>query len=103
MTIIIAALFACSGGKDSAGEGGGDATAGAEVYSGTCEGCHGPDGTLGVEIGGEASADLTVEVPEQTDAQLTDIISNGYGTMPAQSLSETEIADCIAYLRATFP
>ncbi len=103
MISIIIALLACSGGKDSGSDLTGDATAGAEAYAGSCEGCHGADGTLGVEIGGSPSSDLNVEVPEKSDAELTDIILNGYDNMPAQSLSEQEAADCVAYLRETFP
>lgn len=103
MISIIIALLACSGGKDSGSDATGDATAGAEVYAGSCEGCHGADGTLGVEIGGTPATDLNTEVPEESDDELIDIILNGEGNMPAQSLSEQEAADCVAYLRETFP
>lgn len=86
-------------GGDDTGSGGGDATAGAQVYADTCATCHGANGTEGEPT----YPSLVVEIPDQTDAQLESIIQDGYGDMPAQGLTDTELADVIAYLRATFP
>jgi mono/diheme cytochrome c family protein len=94
---VLMMLVACSGGKDSGGLVG-DATNGEQVYTDTCAVCHGADGKLG--SGG--AADLTVEVPAQTDDQLTNVILNGYGDMAAQDVTDQEAADCVAYLRETF-
>ena len=71
----------------------GDATAGATVFANTCAVCHGADGTggSGPDITGEANS------PE-----LSDTILNGTGDMPAQDLTDTEVADVIAYMKATF-
>lgn len=80
----------------------GDATAGATVYADSCESCHGADGAAGVDINGTPAADLTFETGDQTDDELADVILNGVGEMPAQALTNTETADCIAYMRATF-
>lgn len=77
----------------------GDPVAGAAVYDTYCTSCHGDDGTLGLD----GAVDLTEHIPEHTDAQLRDVIRNGDGDMPPQTSDETEIADCIAYLRETFP
>lgn len=96
--LLILSLIACGGSPFSNG----DATAGAEVYASSCESCHGADGKLGVEVGGTAAADLTFETGDQTDDELADVIQNGFGTMPAQSLDDTQTADCIAYMRETF-
>jgi cytochrome c551 len=84
-------LLACSGGADTAAKG--DATAGETVFSSTCAACHGADGTggSGPDITGEANA-----------SDLADIIKNGEGDMPPQDLTDTEIADVIAYMQATF-
>lgn len=93
------ALVAC---KDKAGDdtGGltGDPDAGAEVFSSTCAVCHGADGS-GIEGSG---SDLNEEVPEFSDAELENIIQNGYEEMPPQGLTDQELADVIAYLRETF-
>lgn len=85
-------LLACSGAGDSASKG--DPTAGETVFANTCAACHGADGTggSGPDITGEAFA-----------SDLESIIRNGEGEMPAQSqLSDTEVADVIAYMQATF-
>ena len=106
ITVIFAALTlaACSkDGGDTGGSAAGDAAAGEAVYTSSCASCHGADGKLGADVGGTASADLTVEVPDQTDAELTDISQNGYGAMPAIGVSDADMPDLIAYLRATFP
>ena len=81
----------------------GDATSGETLFA-TCSGCHLADGTGGVDIAGTPSADLTVRVPSLSDSELEDRIMNGFNTaMPAQYSDPQDVADVIAYLRATFP
>ncbi len=89
---------------DTAADVVGDETAGQANFDATCSGCHNADGTGGVDIGGTPSADLTARVPALTDADLEDRIMNGFNTaMPSQFTDEQDVADVIAYLRATFP
>lgn len=104
LVLAFVTLIGCSG-KDGGDTGTvtGDATAGAAAYATDCESCHGADGKAGVDVGGTASSDLTIEIPDQTDAELHDIIANGFGAMPAITQDETRIADLTAYLRQTFP
>lgn len=73
----------------------GDATAGADVYVAACSGCHGADGEGGVGPAMAGAADMT-------DESLEDLILNGKDEMPAIDLSEQELADLMAYVRATF-
>ena len=80
----------------------GDSANGETLYSNTCASCHGADGQLGVKVADVPSADLTLEVPDQTDAQLTDVMMSGYGQMGPQFTDTQDAADCLAYLRATF-
>lgn len=94
--VLFLALIGCAGSKDDTGSGGGDATAGAEVYATSCASCHGTNGE-----GGTGPA-MTEEVPEKTDAEIEDIVTNGYEEMAPVSLDSTQMADLIAYLRATF-
>jgi len=75
----------------------GDADAGASVYTSECAGCHGADGEGGV---GPA---MTTVVPAHTDAQFVDVVLVGVGEMPAHDyMDDQEIADVLAYSRATF-
>ena len=75
----------------------GDATAGATTFSNTCAACHGADGASGY------AANLVEEIPSKDDAFIVNIIINGDGGgMPAQDLSDQEVADVLAYVRATF-
>lgn len=96
--LLILSLLAC-GSPDYSN---GDAVAGADVYAASCESCHGADGKLGVEVGGEPAADLVFETGDLSDDEIAHVILEGEGTMPAQTLDDTETADCIAYMRATF-
>lgn len=80
----------------------GDPTAGADVYAAACQSCHGPDGDAGVQVEGVAAADLRAVTSERSDDELADAILEGVGAMPAQLLTDTETADCIAYMRASF-
>ena len=82
---------------------GADPAAGQVVYDATCVDCHGATGDQGTLVNGEASKDLNFEIPDQSDAQLENLIQNGIGEMPAQDVSDSEMPDLIAYLRETFP
>ena len=76
---------------------------GAAVYKAKCASCHGPDGKGETSIGksmklrGLGSADIQ----KITDADLTKVISDGKGKMPAYKgkLSAEEIKALIAYIR----
>lgn len=110
--LMLTLLVACAGGDDTdmtdtdtdtSAEIVGDAANGATLFE-SCTGCHGADGSGGIDIGGTASANLTTRVPAMTDADLEAAISGGVGTaMPSQYTDAQDIADVIAHLRATFP
>ena len=74
------------------------------TYKAKCAGCHGPDGA-GSTPAGKAMKVRDFHAPEvqkETDAELTDIISNGKNKRPKYSdkLKDTEIKDLVAYVRA---
>lgn len=74
----------------------GDSANGESLYP-TCAACHGSDGSGGI------GPSLIEEVPELSDAEIAGAIKNGVGDeMPPQSFEDQEIADILAYLRATF-
>jgi cytochrome c551 len=68
------------------------------VFMASCSaGCHGADGDEG------SAPNLSSEVPRADDTELTDVIRNGKGDMPAVTLTDAELADLLAYARATWP
>jgi cytochrome c6 len=78
----------------------------ATLFKGKCAACHGDDGsgssTMGKALGAK---DLrSAEVQKQTDAQLTDIVTNGTdgGKMPAYKgkLTDDQIKGLIGYIRS---
>ena len=75
------------------------------LFKTKCAACHGADGSGNTTIGKSMGAkDLaSAEVQKQTDAQLTDIISNGTagGKMPAYKgkLTDDDIKGLVAYIR----
>ncbi|MFM2161775.1 MAG: Cytochrome oxidase, cbb3-type, subunit, partial [Pseudomonadota bacterium] len=77
----------------------GDAQRGAAVYEMSCGSgyCHGSDGISG------PAPDHPETIPGLTDAELADIVQNGTGSMAPVGLSDTDLQDLVAYLRATFP
>jgi len=77
----------------------GDATAGESVFARcSVSSCHGTGGNMPIA----GTPPLDDEVPEQSDEQLIDVVIGGYETMPAQTLTDQEMADLLVYLRDTF-
>ena len=78
-------------------------TAGADVYKAKCLTCHAKDGSGNTPVGKSLqSADLrSPEVQKKSDAELTEVISEGKGNMPAFKtiLSEGEIHSVLGYVR----
>ena len=73
----------------------------ASLFKSKCAGCHGADGT-GSAMGKKMGAhDFTsADVQGMTDAQLTDIITNGKNKMPKYgSLPPDQIKGLVAYIR----
>jgi mono/diheme cytochrome c family protein len=100
--LVVAAVLALAcGGDEDQGLGAlelqGDATRGEQLFALHCAACHGADGS-----GGSQGVDLREEVPHHSDRELVRIMANGTGIMLAPGLSDQEIADVLAYLRATF-
>src|SRR5262245_35598847 len=75
--------------------------AGRQSFVSRCAGCHGSDGN-----GGELGPGITTRVPARTDDDLKTLLRQGLPTagMPAfPSLSDTETADLIRYVRTLRP
>jgi cytochrome c6 len=73
------------------------------TYKAKCAGCHGPDGA-GATAAGKAMKVRDFHSPEvqkETDAELTEIITNGKEKMPKYSdkLKDAEIKDLVGYVR----
>jgi cytochrome c6 len=71
------------------------------LYKSKCAACHGADGTgspMGKKMG--AHDFTTADVQKMSDAELTDIITNGKNKMPKYgSLKPEEIKGLVAYIR----
>jgi mono/diheme cytochrome c family protein len=77
-----------------------DAAAGATTYKTKCAACHGAEGKGNPAL--KTMDFASAEVQKMTDAELTTIISNGKGKMPAyaKSLKPDQIADLVLYIRS---
>jgi mono/diheme cytochrome c family protein len=99
ITFLATAMFL---GDTEIGLGQASSSSGADTYRTHCVSCHGTDGH-GSAVGKSLHvADLdSPQVQQQSDAQLMDVIKNGRGNMPpfSGSLSETQIASVIQYIR----
>ena len=73
----------------------------AATFKSKCAGCHAADGTgsaMGKKMG--AHDFTTPDVQKMSDAELTDIITNGKGKMPKYgSLKPEEIKGLVAHIR----
>jgi cytochrome c6 len=76
-----------------------DAAAGEATFKAKCAGCHGADGK-----GKEAmkTTDLAAaDVQKMSDADLSGVITNGKGKMPAyKTLSADQVKDLVSYVRS---
>jgi len=73
----------------------------ADLFKSKCAGCHAADGT-GSAMGKKMGAhDFTAaEVQKMSDAELTDVITNGRNKMPKYgSLKPEDIKGLVAYIR----
>jgi len=77
-----------------------DVAAAGATFKTKCAGCHGADGK-----GKEAmkTRDLgSADVQKQSDAELTNIITNGKGKMmpPYKTMTPDQVKDMVAYIRS---
>jgi cytochrome c6 len=76
----------------------------ASTFKAKCAMCHGADGTGNSPTGKAMKVrDLSSpDVQSQTDAQLTDILTNGKNKMPAYKgkLTDEQIKGLVAYIRS---
>ena len=90
-TLLWSLLFACGHEHDHVHLPDGNSESGEELYTPSCSGCHGAEGT-----GGYGGPDLL----NQTDDHIADYVWNGSGNMPAfPDFSEQDLADIIAHIR----
>lgn len=71
------------------------------LYKSKCVACHGPDGT-GSKVGKAMGAHdfTTAEVQKMSDAELSEVITNGKGKMkPSQGLKPEDVKGLVAYIR----
>lgn len=75
----------------------------AGVYKAKCETCHAADGSGNTPAGKATKARdfASPEVKGETDAQLTEILTNGRNKMPAYKgkLTDDQIKGLVAYMR----
>jgi mono/diheme cytochrome c family protein len=76
---------------------------GADTFKGKCAMCHGPDGKGQTAMGKTLNLrDLgSADVQGQSDADLTNIVTNGKGKMPKYDgkLTKDQIGDVVKYIR----
>src|SRR5213592_1917457 len=74
---------------------------GAATFKTKCAPCHGADGSGQTPVGKNLKVrDLrSPEVKKLTDAELTKVLSEGKGKMPASKLSADDMKAVVAFLR----
>lgn len=75
---------------------------GAALYKAKCAMCHGTDGTGKTPMGQKLNIrDLhSAEVQKQSDADLTQVIAQGKGKMPAfKTFNSDQVKQLVAYIR----
>jgi mono/diheme cytochrome c family protein len=79
-----------------------NAQSAADIFKSKCAGCHGADGTASAVGKKMGALDFTsAEVQKMSDAELTEVITNGKGKMPpSKSLRPEDVKGLVAYIRA---
>jgi mono/diheme cytochrome c family protein len=76
---------------------------GADIYKAKCAMCHGPDGSASTPMGKNMGLKplSSPEVQKMSDAEITALITNGKGKMPAAKgkLSDADISAVVKYIR----
>jgi len=74
---------------------------GAALYKSKCAPCHGPDGSGQTPVGKSLKVrDLrSPEVQKLSDAEITKVLMDGKGKMPASKLAAADIKAVIAFIR----
>lgn len=74
---------------------------GAAIYETKCAPCHGADGSGQTPVGKSLKVrDLrSPEVQKLSDAEITNVLMNGKGKMPASTLAAADIKAVIAFIR----
>src|SRR5262245_2968807 len=92
--LALAAVALCAPAKADDGTG---------LYKQKCAACHGPDGKGEIPMGKKLAVPnlSSPEVQNQSDAQLTDVISKGKNKMPGygKTLKDGEIKGLVAFIR----
>ena len=87
-TLIFSMLIACGKKADNGEEA--DLANGESIYNTNCMACHSSNGV-----------DIVYLSSSLDDTQLSSVITDGIGGMPAQSsLSESDVTDVVAYIRS---
>jgi cytochrome c6 len=77
---------------------------GAALYKTKCAPCHGADGSGNTPVGKSLHVKslASAEVQKMTDADLTKVIHDGRGKMPAFAgkLSDAELTDVVHFIRS---
>jgi len=75
---------------------------GAATYKTKCAACHGPDGAGQTPVGKNLKVkDLgSAEVQKLTDAEITKVLTDGKGKMPASKLGADDIKAVIGFVRS---
>jgi len=74
---------------------------GAAIYKTKCAPCHGPDGSGQTPVGKSLKVrDLrSAEVQKMSDAEITKVLMDGKGKMPASKLAAADIKAVIGFIR----
>lgn len=101
MIAVIITLFLCTGLTKAAmaADAGGKA-----LYEKSCAGCHGPDGKgnekMTAILGVKELGIVSKETAKKTDEQLSKVIAEGAGKMPASKLTKDEQKQVLGYARS---
>ena len=100
----LAVVWALFVGPVGIGAGVSNVAPGRNLFRANCAACHGPDGAGNTRLAKSMKVTNlhSLVVQKKSDAQLSQVITNGAGDMPSfkDSLSDDQIRSLVAYLRA---